>query len=250
MTSASPTPRTDRPRLYVVPLAHLDTQWQWTVRDTAARFLPHTVRANERLFESVPTYLLNFEGAYRYRLLDECHPQLLGRVRQRVAEGRWFPSGAAWEAFDSNLPAPESLVRQILLGVRELERTVGRAGRDLFLPDCFGFSRVLPTVAAHCGLTGFSTQKLRRGSLMRSAFGIPFPLGLWIGPDGGELLAALDPGEYGAETRIDLSHDPSWIARLEELVARGRPALLPTYQGRGDQGGAIAEKSARRLDAA
>ncbi|MGE4191047.1 MAG: glycoside hydrolase family 38 C-terminal domain-containing protein, partial [Thermoanaerobaculia bacterium] len=60
----------------------------------------------------------------------------------------------------------------------------------------------------------------------------------------------LDPGEYGAETRIDLSHDPSWIARLEELVARGRPALLPTYQGLGDQGGAIAEKTARLLDAA
>ena len=231
-------------------LAHLDTQWQWTVRDTAARFLPRTVLANEALFERFPRYVLNFEGAHRYRLLADCHPELLAVVRRRVEEGRWFPAGAAWEAFDSNLPSPESLIRQILLGTREFERLVGRAGRDLLLPDCFGFSRALPSVAVHCGIVGFSTQKLRRGPLMRSAFGIPFPIGRWVGPDGAELLSALDPGEYGAQTRTDLAHDADWTRRLAAQRSAGLPEALLTYQGLGDQGGAIAARTAAELEKA
>ncbi|MEO8276061.1 MAG: glycoside hydrolase family 38 C-terminal domain-containing protein [Thermoanaerobaculia bacterium] len=235
--------RPARPRLYVVALAHLDTQWQWTVRETAARFLPRTVIENEDRFRRFPNYRLNFEGACRYRLLEECHPALFETVRARVAEGRWFPSGAAWEAFDTHLPAPESIVRQLLLGTRYFERTLGIAGRDIFLPDCFGFSQALPTLAAHCGIAGFSTQKLRRGAEMRSAFGVPFPLGIWTGPDGAELLSALDPGEYGAQTEIDLSTDSAWSDRFAELKAAGRPLRLMTYQGLGDQGGALPAKT-------
>jgi len=228
-----------RPRLYVVALSHLDTQWRWTVRETAASFLPRTVRENEDRFRRFPHYRLNFEGAYRYRLLAECHPDLFARVRERAAEGRWFLSGAAWEAFDTNLPAAESIVRQLLYGTRYFEGAVGRAGRDIFLPDCFGFSQALPTLAVHCGILGFATQKLRRGSEMRSAFGVPFPFGLWVGPDGSTLPAVLDPGEYGAQATTDLGFDPDWIGRFAELAVAGRPASLMTFQGLGDKGGAI-----------
>lgn len=239
-TPASPR-EAGRPELYVVVLSHLDTQWRWTVRDTASRFLPHTVRENERRFERFPSYRLSFEGAHRYRLVEECHPELWEILRRRVSEGRWFPAGAAWEAFDANLPSPESIVRQILYGTRYFEEKFGCAGRDLFLPDCFGFPRALPTLAVHCGIVGFTTQKLRRGSEMRSAFGVPFPFGRWVGPDGSELPVVLDPGEYGAQTKADLSRDSDWEARFADLAAGGRPAKLMTLQGLGDKGGAIAE---------
>ncbi|MEO8195201.1 MAG: glycoside hydrolase family 38 C-terminal domain-containing protein [Thermoanaerobaculia bacterium] len=239
-----------RPRLYVVALSHLDTQWRWTARDTAAAFLPRTVDENEDRFDRFPHYRLNFEGAYRYRLLAECHPERFERVRLRVAEGRWFPSGAAWEAFDTNLPAPESIVRQLLYGTRYLESAVGRAGRDLFLPDCFGFSQALPTLAVHCGIVGFSTQKLRRGAEMRSAFGVPFPFGLWVGPDGSTLPAVLDPGEYGAQASSDLGADPVWIERFRGLAAAGRPDVLMTYQGLGDKGGALPAAAIQWLERA
>jgi alpha-mannosidase len=247
---SEPAAAPGRPRLYVVALAHLDTQWRWTVRETVREFLPRTVRENEDRFRRFAHYRLNFEGAYRYRLLADCWPELLAAVRRRVGEGRWFPSGAAWEAFDSNLPAPESIVRQILYGTRELERTVGTTGRDLFLPDCFGFSRALPTLAVHCGITGFSTQKLRRGKEMRSAFGVPFPLGIWTGPDGTGLPSVLDPGEYGAQATGDLSTNPAWIERFAGLQAAGRPLRLMTYQGLGDKGGAIPAATIRWLETA
>ncbi len=239
-----------RPRLYVVALSHLDTQWRWTVRDTARRFLPETVRANERRFARFPAYVLSFEGAFRYRLLADCAPALFAIVRQRVTEGRWFPAGAAWEAFDANLPAPESILRQILYGRRWFEEELGASGRDLFLPDCFGFGWALPTLAVHAGIVGFSTQKLRRGALMRSAHGVPFPFGRWVGPDGSELLAVLDPGEYGAQASSDLAHDPEWQRRFAALAAAGRPALLETYQGLGDRGGALPETTVEWLERA
>ena len=239
-----------RPRLYVVALSHLDTQWRWTVRETALDFLPRTVRENDDRFRRFPHYRLNFEGAYRYLLLAECHPALFEIVRARVAERRWFPSGAAWEAFDTNLPAPESIVRQILYGTRYLERSLGTAGRDLFLPDCFGFSQALPTLAVHCGIVGFSTQKLRRGAEMRSAFGVPFPLGFWVGPDGSRLLSVLDPGEYGAQASSDLACDPQWRERFARQATAGRPARLMTYQGLGDKGGALPASAVQWLERA
>lgn len=250
-SAAAPDPGAvaGRPRLHAVLLAHLDTQWRWTERDSAERFLPATVDANEKLFDRFPGYVLSFEGAYRYQLLQELWPDRFARVRARVAAGRWSAAGAALEAFDANLPAPESIVRQIHYGWRWLERELGSAGRDLLLPDCFGFPASLPTLAAHCGVIGFSTQKLRKGAQLRCAFGVPFAYGVWRGPDGSELLAALDPGEYGVAPERELGDDPAWIERFADLARAGRPRRRMTYFGVGDQGGALAAAAVARLEA-
>ena len=226
--------------------SHLDTQWRWTVRETAADFPAAHGARQRRPLPALPPLSAEFRGRLPLPPARRVPPGALrDACGRRVAEGRWFPSGAAWEAFDTNLPAPESIVRQILYGTRYLERAVGKAGRDLFLPDCFGFSQALPTLAAHCGIVGFSSQKLRRGAEMRSAFGVPFPFGLWVGPDGSTLPAVLDPGEYGAQAASDLATDPDWIARFAALAADRRPDRLMTYQGLGDKGGAIAPRDDR-----
>ena len=237
-----------RPHLHAVLLAHLDTQWRWTERDSAERFLPETVDANESLFERFPRYVLSFEGAYRYQLLQELWPERFERLRARVAERRWSAAGSALEAFDANLPAPESIVRQILYGSRWFERELAGAGRDLLLPDCFGFPASLPTLAVHCGIVGFSTQKLRKGDLVRCAFGVPFAYGLWRGADGSELLAALDPGEYGVAPARELGDDPAQVEDFAALAREGRPARRMTYFGVGDQGGALAAGAVATLE--
>ena len=229
-----------RPRLYVVALAHLDTQWRWTVRETAESFLPRTVRENEDRFRRFPHYRLNFEGAYRYRLLEECHPELFEAVRVAGSRGSLVPvrrrlGGVRHPTAGARVDRPPDPLRHAATS----SAASARAGRDIFLPDCFGFSQALPTLATHCGILGFSSQKLRRGAEMRSAFGVPFPFGLWVGPDGSTLPAVLDPGEYGAQASCDLGADPEWIARFRALAAGGRPDLLMTYQGLGDKGGAI-----------
>jgi len=230
-------------------LTHLDTQWRWTLRDTVRRWLPRTVAENEALFERRERWTLSFEGAARYRLLAAHHPELFDTVRRRVAEGRWHPAGAAVEAFDTLLPAPESILRQIHLGQRWFARELGRESADLFLPDCFGFPATLPTLAQHAGVTGFSTQKLRRGATLRAARPIPFAYGRWRGADGSELLAALDPGEYSGRIEGDPRLDPAWAERFAELDRRGQPLRLLLYVGTGDRGGAPPEPSLAALEA-
>jgi len=239
-----------RPRLYVAALSHLDTQWRWSVEETVRRFLPATVDENDALFDRHPGWILSFEGAYRYRLLEEYHPSRFEVVRRRVAEGRWFPAGAAHEAFDALLPSPESLLRQIVHGTRWLEARLGRAGRDLLLADSFGFPAILPTLAVHAGLIGFSTQKLQKNGRVRSAFGIPFGFGRWRGPDGSELLAALDLDGYTNRLAPDAGSDPAWRERFERLAASGGGDRLLHFVGVGDKGGGLPEEMVAELERA
>jgi hypothetical protein len=48
----------DKPTLYVIPYAHLDTQWRWEYPQTIGEFLPKTMRDNFALFEKYPHYIL------------------------------------------------------------------------------------------------------------------------------------------------------------------------------------------------
>lgn len=243
----SPTPP-PRPTLYVVAVSHLDSQWRWTLARTVREFLPRTVRENREAFRTFPSFVLSFEGAFRYRLLREHHPELFAEVAEAVAAGRWYPAGASWEAMDCVLPSPESLVRQILHGQRLFEEAFGRRSADLFLPDCFGFPAHLPTVAAHASLIGFATQKLRLRTELRAASPIPFPLGVWEGPDGSGLLAALDPGGYGEPVETALDRDPGWLERFRELAAAGHPEVAVLFTGVGDKGGALGAATLQRLE--
>ncbi len=234
-----------RRRLYVVAISHLDTQWRWTIRETIRRHLPKTLRENFAAFARFPGYVLAFDGAFRYRLAREYYARDFEALKSWAAAGRWAPAGSFWEAADVNLPSPESLVRQILHGRRWFRRALGVEVRDLFLPDCFGFGFALPSIAAHCGVIGFSSQKLSRG---RSAAGIPFDLGVWVGPDGGELVAALDPGGYGEPLRGDLTRDPEARAALDRQAAASGAAVAMRYFGIGDTGGAPAAESLAWLE--
>ncbi len=236
--------------VYLLPISHLDTQWRWTVRETAARLLPRTVRENVAAFAAFPSYRVNFDGAFRYRLLAEHHPQAFAELRRWVDAGRWCVTGATWDAMDVNLPGVESLVRQVLYGRRWFRRHLGRDPRDLFLPDCFGFGAQVPVVAAHCGLVGFATSKLRRFGDMRSAFGIPFPLGWWEGCDGSRLLAALDPGGYGEELAVSPADDPEVCAQLRRNLRSIGRGVAVRFFGIGDRGGAPDRRSLVTLERA
>lgn len=225
----------EKPRLYVVATSHLDTQWRWTIQTTIRHFLKRTLLDNFAHFRKFPEYVLSFEGSFRYRLLEEHYPEDFVEVQRLVESKRWRPAGSMVDAPDVNIPAPESLIRHILYGNDDFERMFGRRSRDLFLPDCFGFPWSLPTIAAHCGLAGFSSQKLIKWIKPET---IPFDLGLWEGPDGSSVVAVLDPGGYGSPLREDLSSSKEWLERFERKRANGEPAIGYKYFGVGDRGGA------------
>src|SRR5580704_14370057 len=78
------------PTLYVVPYAHLDTQWRWDFQQTIAEYLLKTMRVNFDLMDKYPHYVFNWSGSNRYRLMKEYYPADYERMKQYIAESRWF----------------------------------------------------------------------------------------------------------------------------------------------------------------
>src|SRR5690349_11148087 len=257
---------TKDPTLYVVAYAHLDTQWRWEYPRVINGYIPKTLHDNFALIDKYPHYVFNFSGANRYRLAKEYWPADYVRLKQYVAAGRWFPAGSSMEESDVNSPSAESIFRQILYGNRFFQREFGKTSAEYMLPDCFGFPASLPSILAHAGLKGFSTQKLTwnsaapaggPGSIEETPRGIPFNVGYWVGPDGRGVIAALNPGSYGGQVREDISKSPAtpgnntvdWPRRVER---NGKASGLFTdyhYYGTGDTGGAPREDSVRMMEA-
>ena len=179
-------------KIYTVATAHLDTIWSWDFETTVSRYIYNTLVDNFALFQKYPTYHFNFEGSYRYELMEEYYPELYAQMRDYIAQGRWSVCGSAFENGDVNVPSPEALFRNILYGNRYFEKKFGKRSVDIYLPDCFGFGWALPSIIAHANLMGFTTQKLGWGG----AYGIPFDIGVWQGPDGAQVLASLNPHDY------------------------------------------------------
>ena len=109
-----------------------------------------------------------------------------------MKNGRWHISGASWDANDAIVPSPESFIRNILLGQTFYRDEFGVESTDIFLPDCFGFGWTLPTIASHCGLIGFSSQKLGWRHLpFHGDSKYPFSVGLWQGVAGSKIMMTM-----------------------------------------------------------
>jgi alpha-mannosidase len=232
-------PATNKPVMYLVGYAHLDTQWRWTYVTTIKEYLPNTLNENFEMFEKYPEFVFNFSGANRYRMIKEYYPADYLRMKDYITKGRWFPCGSSWEESDVNVPSSESLIRQILFGHQYFKKEFGVESAEFMLPDCFGFPASLPSILAHCGIKGFSTQKLSWGS----AVGIPFDIGLWQGPDGKSVIAALNPGAYVKKVKTDLSNDKDWLKRCQDLGDKTGFYAAYRYYGVGDEGGSPTEES-------
>jgi len=257
---------TKQPTLYVVPYAHLDTQWRWEFPQTISENLLKTMRVNFYYMDKYPHYIFNWTGSNRYRLMKEYYPADYERLKGYVARGQWFPAGSSVEEGDVNLPSAESIIRQVLYGNTYYRKEFGKASAEYMLPDCFGFPASLPTILAHAGIKGFSTQKLNSGwqpaplvggpgSPEETPVGIPFNVGVWQGPDGESVIAALNPGGYGSTIRTDLSKVPTvagqvnWPARIA-LDGKVTGVFADYhYIGTGDIGGAADEETVKLLEA-
>jgi alpha-mannosidase len=269
---------TKEPTLYVVGYAHLDTQWRWDYPTTIKDYITKTMRVNFDLFEKYPHYVFNFSGANRYRMMKEYYPADYEKVKKYVAAGRWFPSGSSMEENDVNSPSAESIIRQILYGKQYFRREFGKTSAEFELPDCFGFPSSLPSILAHTGLKGFSTQKLTWGSSApaggpnspeKTPLGTPFNIGIWEGPDGKSVIAALNPGSYTGSVTGDLSKSPpplpppdpsapqqrrgpreeDWVSRVKLNGEVSGVFADYHYYGTGDTGGSPNEASVKLMEA-
>jgi alpha-mannosidase len=231
--------------LYTVGYSHLDTQWNWDYPTTINEYILNTMIENFRLFEKYPDYKFNFTGSRRYQMMKEYYPELFKKVQDYVKQGRWCISGSSVDEGEVNISSSESLIRQILYGNNFFRKEFNRGSVDYMLPDCFGFLCNLPTVFHHCGLLGFSTQKLT----WRSASGIPFNVGVWNGPDDKGVIAALNASDYNGKIENRLDKDTKWINRMDDNLKKNGYAFDYRYYGVGDQGGSPRENDIKRVEA-
>jgi len=229
--------------LYTVGYAHLDTEWNWDYPTTINVCIKNIMEENFKLFEKYPDYVFNFTGSRRYQMMKDYYPDLYKKVKDYVKQGRWHVSGSSVDEGEVNVPSAESLIRQVLYGNNFFRREFGKESSDYILPDCFGFLGSMPSIWNHCGLIGFSTQKLT----WKSAMGVPFNVGIWNGPDGKGIVAAFNATDYNGSVVPRLDKDGSWVKRMEENEKKYGLLFDYRYYGVGDEGGAPRENDVRNV---
>ncbi|MCP9612306.1 alpha-mannosidase [Coprobacter tertius] len=234
-------------KAYVVSNAHFDSQWNWDVQTSIDDYVQKTLIQNLWLLDNYPDYLINFEGGVKYQWMKEYYPAEYERVKEYIKKGRWHVTGSTWDATDANMPSPESFFRNILYGQNFYKKEFGVTSKDIFLPDCFGFGYTLPTIAAHAGLIGFSTQKLQwRHKPFHGDSKVPFNIGLWQGIDGSQIMAALNAQGYGH--RWNGEEDISYNKELIDLAKNSVNNTAYRYYGTGDTGGSPTIESVVSLE--
>ncbi len=228
--------------LYMVGHTHIDTAWLWPVRETI-RKCARTFATACRLMERFPQFHFSCSQAQLYAYTKAHYPALYDEMRRWIEAGRWHTTGAMWIEADCNVTSGESLVRQLLHGIRFFQEEFGTRPRCCWLPDVFGYPASLPQILSGAGVPYFFTYKLHWQSRN------PFPAHLfqWEGIDGSRVLGhipLLVHGYNGTPTPRQLQ-----FAWDEFRQKDSYPELMFPY-GYGDGGGGPTAEMVQQLEIA
>lgn len=244
---AMPNPtsgQADQKTLFFISNSHLDTQWNWDVKTTINEYVRNTMEQNFTRLDKYPNLTFNFEGAIRYMWMKEYYPEQYAKLKTYVHNGRWHISGCAVDANDVMVSSAESIMRNWLYANQFFKKEFGvRGGYDVMLPDCFGFSYALPSLAKHCGFKGFHTAKLAWGSAEYDQ--LP-PFGIWQGVDGSQIYAVYKPGAYDNHEQYNknMANDSEMAAITANNYNKYGVAAEIRYVGpRSDRGGALQDNA-------
>ena len=168
--------------------AHIDSAWLWPVRETR-RKVARTVANALALMDDDPEFKYAMSSAQQYAWLEQDHPDIFARMKERIAEGRFIPVGGMWVESDGMLPTGESLIRQISYGRRYFKEHLGVEPTGIWLPDSFGYTGSWPQIARRAGYDWFLTQKISWGDTTK----YPHHSFLWEGIDGTRIFTHFPP---------------------------------------------------------
>ncbi|MGZ4711022.1 MAG: alpha-mannosidase, partial [Acidimicrobiales bacterium] len=216
-------------RLSAIGHAHIDSAWLWPIRETR-RKCARTFSNVLALMDDYPELRFGCSQAAQYEWMLDGYPSVFAGIRERVADGRWIPTGGMWVEPDTNLAGGEALVRQITHGQRFFEEHFGRRSTEVWIPDVFGYPASLPQIMRLGGIERFLTQKMSWNKT--NAF--PHHTFWWEGIDGSTVFTHFPPiDSYNALFR------PSQLDHaVRNFTDKGRAtrSLMPFGFGNGGGG--------------
>ena len=213
--------------------SHIDMAWLWPWTETV-EVVRNTFRSVLDLMREYPDFKFTMSSARTYQWMEEKYPDLFHEIEQRVKEGRWEIVGGMWVEPDLNMPAGESLTRQILIGKGYFRKKFGVDVKIGWNPDSFGYNWQLPQIYKKSGMDYFVTQKLLWAHEFTT---FPYKLFWWQAPDGSRLLTYF-PHDYASAIDADrMAKDLSeWAPSIYGPKLTDTPEMMHLY-GVGDHGG-------------
>lgn len=161
----------------------------------------------DRWFDMLPGTPARYEieQACTIRKYLDRHPERLPQVRRMVADGQVELLGGGESVIDYNLVMGESIVRNLLHGLRWMERTLGARPRVGAAPDTFGLSAQVPQIFRQFGFRwlpmysrcfGYDVE----GMETEHVYGQP-PRPFWRGIDGSLICIKCSFAEQGMPRR-------------------------------------------------
>ncbi|MGQ9673744.1 MAG: alpha-mannosidase [Candidatus Aminicenantales bacterium] len=207
---------------HLIGHAHIDLSWLWLWEETVHEVAPQTFWGTLRQMDRLPGLTFAQSQACLYEAMEKHFPELCREIEKKIKTGTWVPVGGMWVEPDLNMPAGESLARQVLYGKRYFLDKFGVDVRVGWNPDSFGHSWQLPQILKKAGLDYYVFE--RCAPEQTRVF-------WWEGLDGSRILAYVPPGWY----LVDLKEG---VRNLLLEAAKEAPLqdFLLLY-GEGDHGG-------------
>lgn len=192
-------------KLFLVCNAHLDPVWLWPWQEGATAAIA-TFRSAANFCEQYDGFVFCHNEALLYEWVEEYDPALFDRIKKLVEAGKWHIIGGWYLQPDCNIPAGETIIRQIVAGQRYFKEHFGVSPKVAINFDTFGHSRGLVQILQQCGYMGY--MYMRPESNRQELPGSNF---YWEGFDGSRVLAHRLNGVYAANMGTAIN-------RLNELL--------------------------------
>jgi alpha-mannosidase len=226
--------RMPRVTIHLIPHSHWDREWYLPLGGFQARLARAVdgvldLLARER---TIPAFHLDGQTV----LLEDylaLRPERREPLAKALAEGR-LTSGPWHVLADEQVPAGESLLRNLALGRLDLTRLTGRppdaASLCCYSPDAFGHPAALPAVAAEYGL---EAAVVWRGLHPDQTGGKDFAW--WRAPDGRRVLLyhlPADGYEIGSNLLVpDVELAEAWARVAGAVLPRAATAHVAVFVG-------------------
>ena len=222
--------------LILVAHAHIDMNWMWSFNETVAVVLA-TFRSILNIMDQYPDFCFSQSQAAVYKIVEEYDPELMERIKARIAQGRWEVTASSWVENDKNLAGTQAMLRHIQCTREYLENTWGVQDFDIdFSPDTFGHSANIPEIESFGDVRYFYHCR---------GLGETHVLYRYKGLSGRELLTYREPNWYnGAVT----PHIGAGLVDISKRCAGLKTGLV--VYGVGDHGGGPSREDLEKISVA